>query len=115
MINLLVSDEDKEKYDRYLLRSYIEDNKKYVFIVDKVVSKELSGTVYYLKRDLISHNDVEKEVYTLLKRDHICDSHYFALRDVLKGLPWNGQGIDPSKWDSVFESFEQVDPSTTRL
>jgi len=24
-------------------------------------------------------------------------------------------GIDPSKWDSVFESFEQADPSTTRL
>ncbi|KAH7847409.1 hypothetical protein Vadar_025751 [Vaccinium darrowii] len=28
MINLLVSDEDKEKYARYLLRSYIEDNRK---------------------------------------------------------------------------------------
>ncbi|MED6108456.1 Histidine kinase 1 [Stylosanthes scabra] len=26
-----------------------------------------------------------------------------------------GCGIDPSKWDSVFESFEQADPSTTRL
>lgn len=24
-------------------------------------------------------------------------------------------GIDPSKWESVFESFEQADPSTTRL
>lgn len=23
-------------------------------------------------------------------------------------------GIDPSKWESVFESFEQADPSTTR-
>ncbi|RZB74424.1 putative E3 ubiquitin-protein ligase ARI8 [Glycine soja] len=30
MINLLVSDEDKQKYARYLLRSYIEDNKKVV-------------------------------------------------------------------------------------
>ncbi|GAU28150.1 hypothetical protein TSUD_313090 [Trifolium subterraneum] len=28
MINLLASGEDKDKYDRYLLRSYIEDNKK---------------------------------------------------------------------------------------
>ncbi|PIA29733.1 hypothetical protein AQUCO_05800083v1 [Aquilegia coerulea] len=28
MINLLVSDEDKEKYSRYLLRSYVEDNRK---------------------------------------------------------------------------------------
>lgn len=28
MINLLASDEDKEKYSRYLLRSYIEDNRK---------------------------------------------------------------------------------------
>ncbi|XP_019446887.1 PREDICTED: histidine kinase 1-like [Lupinus angustifolius] len=26
-----------------------------------------------------------------------------------------GCGIDPRKWDSVFESFEQADPSTTRL
>ncbi|KAJ9701435.1 hypothetical protein PVL29_006681 [Vitis rotundifolia] len=28
MINLMASDEDKEKYSRYLLRSYIEDNRK---------------------------------------------------------------------------------------
>ncbi|KAK1400958.1 hypothetical protein POM88_000563 [Heracleum sosnowskyi] len=26
-----------------------------------------------------------------------------------------GCGVDPSKWESVFESFEQADPSTTRL
>ncbi|XP_058770976.1 uncharacterized protein LOC131644484 isoform X2 [Vicia villosa] len=76
------------------------------------VSEELfiPGTVYYLKRDLVSQNNVEKEVYTLLKRqsgehfqriilsgnfitDHRCDSHYFALRDVLKGLPWNGEEV----------------------
>ncbi|KAG9442701.1 hypothetical protein H6P81_018555 [Aristolochia fimbriata] len=25
-----------------------------------------------------------------------------------------GSGIDPSKWETVFESFEQADPSTTR-
>lgn len=31
MINFLASDEDKEKYSRYLLRSYIEDNRKVVF------------------------------------------------------------------------------------
>uniref|UniRef100_A0A5B7C2E3 RBR-type E3 ubiquitin transferase n=1 Tax=Davidia involucrata TaxID=16924 RepID=A0A5B7C2E3_DAVIN len=28
MVNMLASDEDKEKYSRYLLRSYIEDNRK---------------------------------------------------------------------------------------
>lgn len=28
MINTLASEEDKQKYSRYLLRSYIEDNKK---------------------------------------------------------------------------------------
>lgn len=28
MINLLASEDDKEKYARYLLRSYVEDNKK---------------------------------------------------------------------------------------
>lgn len=26
-----------------------------------------------------------------------------------------GCGIDPNKWESVFESFEQADPSTTRM
>lgn len=30
MINLLASDEDKEKYSRYFLRSYIEDNRKVI-------------------------------------------------------------------------------------
>ncbi|GMP54907.1 hypothetical protein CsSME_00019906 [Camellia sinensis var. sinensis] len=28
MINLLASDDDKKKFARYLLRSYIEDNRK---------------------------------------------------------------------------------------
>lgn len=68
----------------------------------------IPGTVYYLKRNLGSQNDVGKEVYTLLKRqpgehfqriilsgnfitDHKCDSHTYALRDVLKGLPWYGE------------------------
>ncbi|KAK7345792.1 hypothetical protein VNO77_16403 [Canavalia gladiata] len=74
------------------------------------VTEELfiPGTVYYLKRNLGSHNDVGKDFFTLLKRepgehfpriilsgnfitDHRCDSHYYALRDVLKGLPWHGE------------------------
>ncbi|XP_061366957.1 uncharacterized protein LOC133310085 [Gastrolobium bilobum] len=74
------------------------------------VSDELfiPGTVYYLKRNLGSQNDVGNDFYTLLKRqpgehfqriilsgnlitDHRSDSHYYALRDVLKGLPWCGQ------------------------
>ncbi|WJX12003.1 hypothetical protein P8452_02547 [Trifolium repens] len=78
------------------------------------VSEELfiPGSVYYLKRNLGSQNDVEKEVYTLLKRqpgehfqriilsgnfitDHKCDSHLYALRDVLKGLPWHGKEAVP--------------------
>ncbi|KAK1388051.1 Proteasome A-type subunit [Heracleum sosnowskyi] len=33
---------------------------------------------------------------------------YFEVEDT-------GCGIEPRKWDSVFESFEQADPSTTRL
>lgn len=28
MIDMLASDEDKKKYSRYLLRSYVEDNRK---------------------------------------------------------------------------------------
>lgn len=28
MINRMASDEDKEKYSRYFLRSYVEDNRK---------------------------------------------------------------------------------------
>ena len=30
MINLLASNEDKQKYSRYFLRSYIEDNRKVI-------------------------------------------------------------------------------------
>ncbi|KAF3436176.1 hypothetical protein FNV43_RR23268 [Rhamnella rubrinervis] len=59
------------------------------------------GSVYYLKRNTDEH---AKEFFTLWKRhpgehfqrillsnnlisDHKCDTHYHALRDVLKGLP----------------------------
>ncbi|KAL9264325.1 Diacylglycerol lipase-beta-like protein [Drosera capensis] len=69
------------------------------------------GTIYYLKRSHTSHSrdgDSNKTksngYFTLLKRepgdhfqnillsgnlifDHKCDSHYYALRDVIKGLP----------------------------
>ncbi|CAK8540022.1 unnamed protein product [Lathyrus sativus] len=43
-----------------------------------------------------------------------------SMRDNNNVILWfevedTGCGIDPSKWDSVFESFEQADPSTTRL
>lgn len=58
------------------------------------------GTLYYLKRNVI-HGE---EIFTLWKghpgeyfqriqlsnnliSDHKCDSHIYALRDVLKGLP----------------------------
>ena len=62
------------------------------------------GSVYYLKRNTGIHSESSREFFTLLKRhpgehfqrivlssnlisDHKCDSHYYALRDVLKGLP----------------------------
>ena len=68
------------------------------------------GSVYYLKRNLDSRShshsgsETGREFFTLWKRnpgehlrrivlssnlisDHKCDSHYYALRDVLKGLP----------------------------
>lgn len=64
------------------------------------------GTVYYLKRNLdpSGGSGKRREFFTLWKRhlgeqfgkivlssnlisDHKCDSHYYALRDVLKGLP----------------------------
>jgi len=68
----------------------------------------IPGTVYYIKRNLGSKNNVGKDFFTLYKRepgehfqkivfsgnfitDHRCDSHYYALRDVLKGLPWCGE------------------------
>ncbi|QHN95631.1 Putative E3 ubiquitin-protein ligase [Arachis hypogaea] len=37
MINRVAFDEDKQKYSRYLLRSYIEDNKKYATGSEEVV------------------------------------------------------------------------------
>lgn len=66
------------------------------------------GTIYHLKRNIdtnaYSRSGREVEVFTMWKRhpgehfqrivlssniisDHKCDSHYYALRDVLKGLP----------------------------
>ncbi|EXC31930.1 Sn1-specific diacylglycerol lipase alpha [Morus notabilis] len=62
------------------------------------------GAAYYLKRNRDSHTVNGGEFFTLWKRDpgehfqrivlsnnlisdHKCDSHYYALRDVLKGLP----------------------------
>ncbi|KAK6120038.1 hypothetical protein DH2020_046168 [Rehmannia glutinosa] len=63
------------------------------------------GTLYYLKRNEDGEgNHKHGEYFTLLRRnpgehfqrillssnlisDHKCDSHYYALRDVLKGLP----------------------------
>ncbi|MED6198114.1 hypothetical protein PIB30_062932 [Stylosanthes scabra] len=73
-----------------------------------VVPEELfiPGSVYYLRRNLESKNGAD--FFTLFKRqpgehfqkiilsgnlitDHKCDSHYYALRDVLKGLPWSGE------------------------
>ncbi|KGN44704.1 uncharacterized protein LOC101216108 isoform X2 [Cucumis sativus] len=77
------------------------------------ISDELfiPGTVYYLKR----HVESTPEYFSLWKRhpdehfqqivlsniilsDHKCDSHYYALRDVLKGLPipsCSNEGILP--------------------
>ncbi|KAK1428403.1 hypothetical protein QVD17_17236 [Tagetes erecta] len=62
------------------------------------------GTVYFLKRKVEKHNGNKVNKFTLWKRhtgehfqrillsnnliaDHKCDSHYYALRDVLKGIP----------------------------
>lgn len=62
------------------------------------------GTVYFLKRKEENHNGNRVNYFTLWKRhkgehfqrillsnnlmaDHKCDSHYYALRDVLKGIP----------------------------
>ncbi|OMO78447.1 Lipase, class 3 [Corchorus capsularis] len=71
------------------------------------------GTVYYLKRnvddDAESSNNRSREYFSLWRRhpgehfnrivlssnvitDHKCVSHYYALRDVLKGLPMSHNG-----------------------
>ncbi|KAF8009693.1 hypothetical protein BT93_J0625 [Corymbia citriodora subsp. variegata] len=80
--------------------------------VDAVMEKErtmpeelfVPGTVYYLKRNTECNSNSSIEYFTLWRRrpgdhfqrivlssnlisDHKCDSHYYALRDVLKGLP----------------------------
>lgn len=68
----------------------------------------IPGNVYCLKRNMGSQTEGGNKYFTLLKRhpgehfqkiilsnnlisDHKCDSHYYALRDVLKGLPWCGE------------------------
>lgn len=64
----------------------------------------IPGSVYFLKRKEEQHNGNKVNEFTLWKRhtgehfqrillsnnliaDHKCDSHYYALRDVLKGIP----------------------------
>ncbi|KAI3742665.1 hypothetical protein L1987_60357 [Smallanthus sonchifolius] len=64
----------------------------------------IPGSVYFLKRKEEKHNGSNINTFTLWKRhtgehyqrillsnnliaDHKCDSHYYALRDVLKGIP----------------------------
>lgn len=74
---------------------------------DATIPEELftPGSLYFIKRDVDnSISSKGKESYTLWKRhpgehfqrivlssnlisDHKCDNHYYALRDVLKGLP----------------------------
>ncbi|KAL8246872.1 hypothetical protein R6Q59_008088 [Mikania micrantha] len=56
------------------------------------------------KNKLVQHECQEKSSY---KKDNKVII-WFEVDDT-------GCGIDPSKWESVFESFEQADPSTTRL
>ncbi|KAI3451415.1 hypothetical protein Pfo_008080 [Paulownia fortunei] len=54
------------------------------------------------------------------KREQDVSRGKISSEEVNKMILWfevddSGCGIDPSKWESVFESFEQADPSTTRL
>lgn len=68
------------------------------------------GALYYLKRNMVG----DEELFTLLKRhsgehfyrlllssnllnDHKCETHIYALRDVLKGLPSSSE-------DGIFSS-----------
>ncbi|CAI8588576.1 unnamed protein product [Vicia faba] len=69
---------------------------------------------FYLdqKKSRIAHKNKEKPNANHARR--------ISMRDNKNVILWfevedTGCGIDPSKWDSVFESFEQADPSTTRL
>ncbi|CAI9110958.1 OLC1v1011070C1 [Oldenlandia corymbosa var. corymbosa] len=66
---------------------------------------------------------VQKELWavhrTKLKQNHKSEEKK-VFKSENKMVIWfevddTGCGIDPSKWESVFESFEQADPSTTRL
>ncbi|KAL0370452.1 UNVERIFIED_CONTAM: hypothetical protein Sangu_0363300 [Sesamum angustifolium] len=82
------------------------DQEKLERTTDKVAEDLfVPGTLYYLKRNLDADSlHKHTEYFTLLRRqpsehfqkillssniisDHKCDSHYYALRDVLKGLP----------------------------
>ncbi|XP_004512149.1 histidine kinase 1 isoform X1 [Cicer arietinum] len=68
---------------------------------------------FYLdqKKSRTLHKSKEKPNANHAKRISMRDNKmilWFEVEDT-------GCGIDPSKWDSVFESFEQADPSTTRL
>lgn len=76
MVDMLASDEDKQKYYRYLLRSYIEDNRKvsidwnhYLLVLQLILSAAFSCVL-----DLISYNDILL-IKTLSYGIHLEDSH----------------------------------------
>lgn len=47
MINLLASDDDKKKYSRYFVRSYVEDNRKVFYNLNLFASICTSGSNTY--------------------------------------------------------------------
>lgn len=78
------------------------------------------GSVYYLQRNTTDGDRKGKSFFTLWRRhpgdhlqrivlsnnlfsDHKCDSHYHALRDVLKGLPLPS----PGHLDALFGDVDE--------
>lgn len=86
----------------------------------KLANLFVPGTVYYLKRNMdAERNSRHSKYFRLLRRhlgehfqrillssnilsEHKCDSHYYALRDVLKGLPTKIELSDECEHNSPF-------------
>lgn len=81
---------------------------------------EIVAETDHKTREYLSLNPKESWCAHKLKRRREASNGKMCSKKDNEMILWfevddTGCGIDPNKWEAVFESFEQADPSTTRL
>ncbi|KAL8491691.1 hypothetical protein ACS0TY_023334 [Phlomoides rotata] len=98
--------------------SKIEPGKLILEETEFDLGRELEGLVDMFSVQCINHNvDTVLDLFDDIPKVVLGDSG--RVLQIFANLISNSikftNRVDPNKWESVFESFEQADPSTTRL